>query len=150
MPIPAIEHFECGFWSRMAPPTFSATQFATLSLRVFNSVLLFISLIVLTTNTSTAYYSYLTFKVQFNNVNAYRLVLFLVYFIVCYDVYSYITETLSKKEKEKKKERLEIQQLFILLFALLYFFAKVIVPVFILIKVLITSRVILVLWKCHL
>ncbi|KAK7831254.1 casp-like protein 4d1 [Quercus suber] len=47
----------------MAPPTSSASRIVTLLLKVFNFVLLLISLIVLTTNTATAYTEVLTFKV---------------------------------------------------------------------------------------
>ncbi|KAK4579130.1 hypothetical protein RGQ29_028987 [Quercus rubra] len=59
----------------MAEPTSSASQIAILSLKVFTSVLLLISLIVLTTDTSTAYYGFLLLQVQFDNVNSYRCML---------------------------------------------------------------------------
>ncbi|KAM3698066.1 hypothetical protein ACJW31_06G161000 [Castanea mollissima] len=57
----------------------SASLIVTLSLKVFNFVLLLISLIVLTTDTATAHIEIListvTFKVHFNNVYAYRYML---------------------------------------------------------------------------
>nr|XP_023909295.1 CASP-like protein 4D1 [Quercus suber]XP_023926940.1 CASP-like protein 4D1 [Quercus suber]POE92467.1 casp-like protein 4d1 [Quercus suber]POF14619.1 casp-like protein 4d1 [Quercus suber] len=59
----------------MAPPTSSASRIVTLLLKVFNFVLLLISLIVLTTNTATAYTEVLTFKVRFNDIYAYRYML---------------------------------------------------------------------------
>ncbi|XP_050250446.1 CASP-like protein 4D1 [Quercus robur] len=59
----------------MTPPTSSASRFVTLLWKVFNFVLLFISLIVLTTNTATAYTEVLTFKVRFNDIYACRYML---------------------------------------------------------------------------
>ncbi|KAM4104506.1 hypothetical protein ACJW30_06G163000 [Castanea mollissima] len=59
----------------MVPPTSSASHIVTLLLKFFNFVLLFISLIVLTTNTATAYTEDLTFKVRFNGIYAYRYML---------------------------------------------------------------------------
>ncbi|KAL4613840.1 hypothetical protein ACB092_07G010100, partial [Castanea dentata] len=57
----------------------SASLIVTLSLKVFNFVFLLISLIVLTSDTATAYIEIListvTIKVHFNNVYAYRYML---------------------------------------------------------------------------
>ncbi|XP_023903356.1 CASP-like protein 4D1 [Quercus suber] len=63
----------------MASPMSSASLIDTLSLKVFNFVLLLISLIILTTDTATAHIEIListvTFKVHFNKIYAYRYML---------------------------------------------------------------------------
>ncbi|KAM3693764.1 hypothetical protein ACB094_07G008900 [Castanea mollissima] len=63
----------------MASPMSSASLIVTLLLKVFNFVFLLISLIVLTSDTATAYIEIListvTINVHFNNVYAYRYML---------------------------------------------------------------------------